>query len=441
MYLKGVSDLKLNNYEFFEKMIAIFSLIIVVMLWILKLYYSNFVAIMVMVLNIYMVVKSRKNVYGFFLFLSIAYFDYSVIFSKYLFRLPNFNWIFHYIMYDDTLFVGIAILYIFHAVLFLFIRKEFYDSKSEIFLKSFSENNQNKKKTNLLMLILILLIAIILVDCLFFHILFKLNSVYEYLIIPMVIVIFYSRNRPLIRKIVLIVIVVSAVVCIYGGDRVTSLSPIIAYFFINYNKKINYRNIFFILISGVFAYTLFGTYGDLLVQNKDLSSFKIQDYNNKMIDNMFTIDTSYSAYWTGLTFIETRNIVSNSECVDNFVQYITKYTLLGSISNYKVIQDISKNYYPHWGGGYITSCFYYWLGIFGVLLVALYITYLINKFSMLEMESSDYSKIVFIYFISTVPRWYLYYPTSIIRGLLLLSVVYFIVNIFIKHSSKQVSYN
>ena len=424
--------LTLRKNSIIEKSIILISIFFVAFLWLFKLYYSNTIAIMVLIINAYILIKARKNVFIFFLFLAISYFDYSVIISKYLFHLSNFDWIFQYIKYEDTLFVGISIVYLFRAIFLLLVNNDFFSEKRDIFEESSNEIKIEKKKMRLLILGLIIIIAFTIFDYLFFHIIFSTETIYEYLLIPIVITTYYSRNNKLFKRIILILILISAAVNIYRGERIASLSPLISYFFINYNKKINSKKMTLITLAGIVIYTFFGMYGDLLSHSMDTSTLRLHDLKERLSSSMFTLDTSYSSYWTGLTFIETRKIVGRTERVSNFIQYLTKYTLLGAKSKYVPLTTISRQFYPHWYGGYITCYFYYWLGLFGIILLTSYFTFLANKFAKLCVNSSDYLKMLFIYFISTVPRWYLYYPTSLIRGILLYSIVYFVFRIFAK---------
>ena len=427
--------MNVNKKILIEKAIILLSIILVLFLWINHYYFSNFVALLTIALDVYCLIKSRKNIFAFFIFLSILYFDYSVIFSKYFFHLPGFNWIFQYIKYDNTMFVGISCLYFFHAITTLLVKQKFYERKNNIFDKSAICSNIPNTKLNEFIILIIIFISIVLLDCLFFHIYFSMNSIYEYLIIPIVILLVLCKGNYIYNKIVFVLIVLSAAVNIYAGNRVTSLSPLIAYFFVNYYKKINYKKLLGIMICVIFIYTIFGTYGDLLIDGKNINDLKISDYNNKMTKNLFTLDTAYSSYWTGLTFVESTNFIPSDQRRKNFIQYISSYTILGSKSNYAQVTGISRQYYLHWGGGFIMMYFYYWLGVFGVIIISVYFSYLLNVFSKINYDSNNYVKILFLYFICTIPRWYLYFPTSLFRGIFVLSVVYLIFSIFINHNN------
>ena len=431
--------MKIKRKGVVEKLLIIASICLVMILWTSKLYFSNLIAIMVMIINIYSLIKARKNVFIFFLFLAFTYFDYSVIFSKYLFRIENFNWIFQYIKYDDTLFIGISLVYIFHALILLLVNSRLYESKEDIFDISESEKLQNYGKIKMVIIILSIMVCIVLFDYLFFHKVFVKETIYEYLLIPIVIIVYYSRNDKIFNKLALIIILISAAINIYKGERIASLSPLIAYFFINYYKRINFKKIIYIVFIGVIAYTFFGLYGDILSHNGDTTKLRLVDLKEKVIDDKLTLDTAYSAYWTGLTYVEMSKRVDTKTRFNNFVKYMTAYTFIGEKSKYIQLSLLTRKYYLHWYGGYITSYFYFWLGLLGIPLISVYITVLLNRFANIVRNSNNYIKILFVYFISTVPRWYLYFPTSLIRGIILYTIIYYIIYIFISKETKKIN--
>ena len=428
--------MKKINTSLVEKILVILSILFIAVLWLSKSYWSNVVAAMVLIIDFYMVFKVIKNTLIFFLFMTIAYFDYSVIFSKYFFRIENFDWIFKLIKYNDTLFVGIAIVFILHSIILFFMKKEIYTDKKQIFEMTSEEKKFNNKYCKLIMSFLIAIIAFVVFDYFFFHIIFNKETIYEYLLIPIIIVIYYCRDNKLFRRMILLIIVFSAAINIYRGGRIASLCPLIAYFFIIYYKKINYKIVSFVMIVGILFYVFFGMYGDILIHNGDVTKLSVFDLSDRISEDMLTLDTSYSAYWTGLTMVESRNIVKPVERIKNMIHFFSTYTIFGTLSNYEQVSNITHNYYTHWYGGYITGYFYYWLGIIGVILISLYLSYLLYKFASVNTNSSNYIKILLVYFICTVPRWYLYYPTGLFRGVLIYTVVYYVINVILQKKIK-----
>lgn len=423
-----------NKSEYLEKTLLVISLIIVFYLKISKQYFSSLIAIFLLLLDAYSIIKSKDNIYAFFLFLCMLYFDYSIIISKYLSTTPNFVSFFRLIKFNDTMFISISSLYVFHAILILFLKKEFYKKNDNIYLLN-AKNSSSKKLTNksvIFLCALIFIIFIVLIDYLFIHFLPIKRTIYEYLLIPFIIAIYYSKDYNILRKIIFFLILISMAINTIQGGRIVSLQPLLAYVFIVYYNKLTSKKIILATIIGIILFTSFGIYGDLLVEQENMNKLNLNLIYNTIFERKFALDTSISSYWTGTTFIEISNYFTNFDRVKNFFSYILLYTLLGQKSGYIELFDISRKYYLHYYGGFITSYFYFWGGYIGIIFISIYLCFLLNKISLVNHNSSDFSKILFIYLISTLPRWYLYYPTPLFRGIFILYVCYALSRIFIK---------
>ena len=137
--------MKISTSNLIEKLILITSIIFVLVIWHTGNYYSNLVAIMVLIIGIYSTIKSRKNPLTFFLFLVMLYFDYSIIISKYISSTPNFQLFFNKLYFEDTMFIGIASLYLFHAILLLFLKRNIFEKKEQLFNYNYALKIKNEK--------------------------------------------------------------------------------------------------------------------------------------------------------------------------------------------------------------------------------------------------------------------------------------------------------
>ena len=95
---------------------------------------------------------------------------------------------------------------------------------------------------------------------------------YEYLLIFFVFGFYYSKktNNKLFRNILFIIMLISTAINMYEGARIISLQPIIAYFFIWYENKIDSKKIFLVFVIGIIVFTAFGLYGDYLDYGLDI---------------------------------------------------------------------------------------------------------------------------------------------------------------------------
>ena len=106
----------INTKVFFERTFLISLLIITLFLHFIHIYLNNFIATLVLVLDIYALIKYRKSTMLFILFLSILFFDYSVIITKYYYNIEQFKNLYSQIAFSKTMYIGIFSLFLVHAI-------------------------------------------------------------------------------------------------------------------------------------------------------------------------------------------------------------------------------------------------------------------------------------------------------------------------------------
>ena len=416
MLSKGI-----DKSNFLNKSILIISIIIV---FILNNFPSTFsmktVAIFVLIVDLYPIFKYRKNIYLSFVFIVMFYFDYSFIISKYLIGTSTLQTAYSQITNIKSYILNISLVFYFHATTLLFLN---YNKKIDNYEVFITNNNENNK---FLLFIYTLIIAFIIIDYLFVHLFNFSRTYYEYLLVLFVISFYYARNNKAFRKILFILMIISTITSVIHGARVISLQPMIAYFFIFYADKINFKKLILIFIIVIIFFTFAGLYGDFKDYGYDLKQLNVEYLLETIEKRKISLDTSISSYWTGMTIVESSNKITYTERIGNFVKYLTEYTILGTKANYEQLFDISHRYYIHYNGGYITSYFYYWLDVFGIFILGIYVSYFMNIILKLNKDTSDLKKIISIYFIASIPRWYLYFPTPLFRGLLLLIIIFYV---------------
>ncbi len=428
------SKLKTN----YLKGVLIFTLIFFVLIInYLSIDCKNFIGILVLIVDIYSIIRYKKNNMLLFVFLALTYFDYSFLISKYLSTTSNLTSVYEQLKYSNSLMISVSLVFIFHLILLLFIDSKKCINSDNTYV--FNEIVNNSKKYILVLTLITAAIIIVLFDYFFLHLLSFSRAMYEYLLIFFVFGFYYSKktNNKLFRNILFIIMLISTAINMYEGARIISLQPIIAYFFIWYENKIDSKKIFLVFVIGIIVFTAFGLYGDYLDYGLDISNLNSKVIIDTFLDRKFSLDTSISSYWTGLTYIELTNIIPFSDRISNFIQYITIYALKGTSSSYEQLYFLSRKYYVHYYGGYITSYFYYWFGWFGVFIIGLYIGKLMKLTSKLNPSSSDFQKLLVIYFVATLPRWYLYYPVTLFRGMLIFIIIYVIFNILLGNKANN----
>ena len=413
----------MSKKNFGISMFLIFLVILFLCLIIFKIDCQNFSGAIALLVNIFALISFKKNNLLFFSYMWIFYCNISFLISKYFSSTPTFLTIYNQIRFKDTKIIGVSGVAIFVIISFLLCYNYKNKCKDNF---DVNENNVNvtKKSYDISLIIIISIISIVLIDYFALHILSVSRQIYEYLLILFVFGFYYSKmsRRKIYKNLLFVLMIISTVVNMYQGARVISLQPMIAYFFVFYDDLINYKKLIISFIIVILIFTFFGLYGDMLDSGISLKQLTFSYLIDNLLARKFTLDTSIAAYWSGLTFIECTNFIPLHDRITNFLQFLTSYLLFGAKSGYKDVYNISREYYLHYNGGFISSYFYYWLSWPGVILVSIYVGKILKLF--LYKDDNEFKKIFKIYVVATIPRWYLYYPTALFRGTFIFIILY-----------------
>lgn len=412
-----------NRYKFILKLGNVFFLLICLIYCFTNIYLkknlvfnSKITAILVLILSINLLLKVRKNAQLVILVSFILYSNYSIVISRYLFAFKSnlYTQINDYQIYST----GVNILFLFMILINFFLLNKKINSTREFV----SYCNQNGY--------IVLLIEIILIFILIFA--FgrpdsigdrgEPSALYEYSIIFFIIGFCYcGKNKKMKFSLLFIMILFIGQNMIYGG-RITALQLLmVMYFFLIYKKIPNKIIIPIVFIIFIIMMAIGNFRGEILY-----SSNIIMETINSIKENKLTLDTAYSAYFTSMTFIYIKPFFDLSNRLILFFRFFLSM-ILGSGIPGSNLATVSREYVVHYYGGILPYFFYFWFGWIGILIP----TFLLNLyFKMFNKENiSKFSKFLSLYIVATVPRWYLYAPTQLIRGVLLFSLVYIVMNI------------
>jgi hypothetical protein len=137
---------------------------------------------------------------------------------------------------------------------------------------------------------------------------------------------------------------------------------------------------------------------------------------------MFAFSTAYFAYFASLTFIAVKPIYPLIERIFQFKDFLVSQFVLGTVG--ESLDAISLRHYYHAHGGVLPIYLYYYLGWLGVSISGIVVGLYLRFMSLTKHKKSELKNIVAIYITSTVPRWYLYSPNQLIRGVMIMSLMY-----------------
>jgi len=245
------------------------------------------------------------------------------------------------------------------------------------------------------------------------------SPLYEYSVVFFILAFFYSRAKFQRVIIALFLIIFAAQNLIFGG-RITAMQLLLCLFLMNYTPKWRLGIILPVALVLMALFNLIGSFRAALftggVDNMSLSS---------MTGNFFALDTSYYAFHTSITFIKTADMTAIGTRLYMFGQFLKSIIFGGSATPDSILAEYTIDYYDHCYGGVLPYFGYFYLGYFGVVLFTVYLVWLYNKIiSYRNNKYKDYIFCIGVFFTCTVPRWFLYSPSPVTRGLLIMTIVY-----------------
>lgn len=373
--------------------------------------------LLIVITNMYMLWKARKNIMVFFIIFVIAYSNYSIVFANFIMEMT------------DTLYtmqitpsitnISINILCVFNALMLLLlpwkdIRQTF---KYNIFIK---------KGKPCIPVLLILGIAIIIVFFIGYTLPKEMGErghpspVYEYALSFFLCFFHFSGYNKKIINIGLVFIALYSLQNFIFGGRIYGLQFILGSYMMLFMHKVPVRWTLFALVSFFFIFSIIGVVRGALL----LGDFNIQNIVKALAQEGFSLDTAYSAYYTSETYVYVMGQISPAERLNYFGNFILSIFLGESINESSKLINITREYMHHSGGGILPFHFYFYIGTIGIFLQALILKPYLNLVVYLKNSHKDLLKLIAIFIVTHSFRWYLYSPLGLFRGVLFLSLVY-----------------
>lgn len=368
----------------------------------------------VLFINALAMIKVRKNWMLFIIAGVIFYSNYSIVFANYLGEIESY---FTTFSHEQVAVEGIAILLLFSMGLYLVLPKV---PKKYVHCSLIKNNRYN----------LLFVIALCAVLVLIFIYGFGRpdmtgergtpSPIYEYSIILFIIAIYYSGKNRLLHVLLTGIMALFALQNFIFGGRITGLQLIICWFLCFYINRLTVKKAVPIAIIGLLFLSIIGDMRASFVISLDT----IKEVISRLMTKGGSLDTAYSSYFTSLTFILTKDTLSIWWRLNMFGRFLLSMVLGGSAISNSNLPAYTRAYYLHYFGGILPYYAYFYLGIFGIVLLFLYMKILFRLMVSTNETSSGLAKCLAIYLTTSTFRWYLYGPSQLIRGALLCCVCY-----------------
>ncbi len=367
---------------------------------------------LIMALNITALIRGRKNWYTLVMSGFILWSNYSICAVNLFFPIDNFftEW-----KKEPVMIVCMSIILIFSAIFALGMPSV---KKSAGFYEKGMTDNP--------VIVIVAALALILIGVFGYARPSAIgergeySTLYEYAVIIFIIAFFYAGNK-LSRLLLSILLFMFAAQDLLFSGRVTALQLIICWFLIFFAHKAKVR---YILPVAVVLMILLVGIGNMRI-NYDFGKNVFENAINGLVYSRFSFDTAYSAFYTSVTYILTEARVTMAERLIIFGKFVLSI-FGGEAVKGGDLAEYTLKYYMHYNGGILPIYLHFYLGYFGVVLSGAYTAFLTRKTVSDKPHTKwrNYLKCLGVYVACTVPRWYLYSPTPLFRGILILSLVY-----------------
>ena len=378
-------------------------------------------AVMVLVISAVLLVITRSNVLLFVLSFIILYANYSAIAANY-FAIYS-DW---YMAFAGTEVAakGTSVLLIFMSTLLLLLPNTIERLPTVGFFDRFGAT---KYSAFFVVIIATLLVVISFTQSSGFSDTggrASSNQLYEYSYILFIVGFYLCGKSFFCRRLLICVALLFIVQALLGGNRASVLAIVLLIYSLFFAERWPVRRLLPVLIAGFILFQIVGIFR----QDIDTASIsEIVNGVNKLFANGLIWDTAAAAYHQGLVFVSYLDIAPKDT-----IAYLTGQWLLGNLLGGSFVPDsnlalLVQHYFGTvqaggLGGGFLPFFGFFYFGIIGILVCGAGVAFvfrLMNSFC----GVSDMGAMVRLGLFATACRWYLYSPSPLLRGVLLLGLV------------------
>ena len=376
--------------------------------------HNRLAAAVLLLINLISLIKVRKNWYLLIVFGIIAYCNYSICIANYFYMFRSF---FTGFANTDIGAKGLNILLSFSLVLLLFVPRP--TGTTEYGMAIIENNRKNK--------IIVYGISVVLLLIWFFG--FRRPDVigqrgsptalYEYSLVFFIVSLYYSGKDKLLISLNLILAAGFALQNFIFGGRITGVQIVIMMVLcltidrLKLRKILPFFAVFFLLMTGI----------GQLRGNIAIVGISFKSVFRSALSGRFSMDTAYSAYYTSLTFLRQLQQETIGHRLYLFLRWCLSMFLGGSVADSN-LAVYTRQFFMHYFGGVLPFFAWFYLGPVGIALLSLYLRFIFKLMIHTDSQSGGLQRCVIIYLCSTTFRWYLYSPSQLFRGVMLLCVVY-----------------
>lgn len=366
--------------------------------------------------NIFLILRNRDNYFLAITFSLIFYFNYSIIYSNFIYNADNF---FTQEINTQVTNTSINILSLFNVILYVLFPKKVEKLKYGV---NYMQSSYNLKK-GMFYCIFCSLCIIFISDNIGASVSSMekkdASSIYEYSVCVFIVAYYFIKEKKyrLILNILLLVFAFSNFV--FGG-RVSGLQFLICIYIFELAYRIKLLKVIMISLPVLVLMVIIGNVRAELISG----NFSTELILRRFLTGGLSLDTAYAAYYTSEVFVFASDFIS-----DHISLF---FILLGAIFvgygyyNNATLPKITSAFLKHYNGGIFPFYFWFYFGYIGIIISAIIVNFYLTIWSNISKQSGLF-KCLGAFSLCHIFRWYLYTPYSFFRGSLFLIILYLFV--------------
>lgn len=254
------------------------------------------------------------------------------------------------------------------------------------------------------------------------------SPLYEYSIIFFIAAFYMAGRQRWLRSFVLGMLLLFAAQNLVYGGRVTALQLLVVAFFCLANGRTSNRAL---IAGGALLLVFFVGFGGVRTEIWESGLVAVLQSFADTLSKGLAWDTAYSSWHTSVTFVAYDELVGFEQHAYLLRQWVASIILGGSAVADSGLAALTRAYFPHYYGGVLPVFVWFYLGPLGTAAVAAYVSLFAKQIAGLRSASAPdgalptAARLCLVYVVATTPRWFLYSPSQITRGLLLCFAVCF----------------
>lgn len=241
------------------------------------------------------------------------------------------------------------------------------------------------------------------------------TAIYEYASILIILMFYFSGGKKIQKNICAVCCLVYALTSLLNGTRIEALICVIIFVLCYFENEINPVVLLMAMLLGLIAFSIVGT----LRGNWALLKGNVGELAGILAKNKFVFDTCTHAYFPMLCMIDIYRKYSFLEAMHYLITFVLTIFLGQSRVNDGNLIQVVSNYFYHNFGGVSQGFFFVWFSYVGALIYAVVILAYTRFISDRKVTLTLVKCSAIIYIVASVPRWYLYGPWSLFRGVLI----------------------